>query len=88
MQLYDPNKEITLYDLVKEGQPNKLELTNKHLKEETEQAFKKDQSLRSKSLLLKKEAKGVLKMFIISDEEKSDKEKEILLNMKNLFKKV
>ena len=84
MQLYNSNEEIAPYDLAED----ELDLTNEHPEEELGQASEKDQSLRPESLSLKKEVKGVLKVFMISDEEESDEEKKISLNMKNLFKKV
>ena len=84
MQLYNPNEEITSYNVVE----NELDLTDKHLKEELGQVFKKDQSLRLESLLLKKKTKRVLKVFMISDEEESDEKEKISLNMKNLFEKI
>ena len=73
---------------MEERQPNELELTDEHSEEETEQASEKDQSLRPESLSLKKKAKGVLKVFTVSDKKESDEEKKISLNMKNLFEKV
>ena len=84
MQLYDLNEEIAPYDLAED----ELDLADKHLEEEPGQASEKDQSLRPESPSLKKEVKGVLKVFTVSDEEESDEEEEISLNMENLFEKV
>ena len=84
MQLYNLNEEIALYDLVED----ELDFADEHSEKELGQAFKKNQSLRPESLSSKKEVKGVLKVFTVLDEEESDEEEEISLNIKNLFEKV